>query len=269
MRAAIFVLVAVLIAPSGGLRADDPPTAWEFTGRTETVAVEVRSRVTGHLTRVAVREGGTVKKGDLLAEIDSREYQLNLDEARAGIKMAEARAQEARIKAANTREMLEKRAIGPSELQLATAAEAAAEAGLVVAEVEARRAELTLSWTRIVAPINGRVSLIETTEGGLVAAAQTPILTVVATEPLYATFGVPESILLQLRRDGLCEPGKLSVAVGFATEEGYPHAAELDLLGPEVDPRTGSARFRATVPNPEGLLSPGMSARVRLTASPK
>jgi len=268
MRAAIFILVAGLTVPSAGSRADDPPAVWEFTGRTEGVAVEVRSRVTGLLTRVAVQEGGAVMKGDLLAEIDPREHQLNLDEARAGIKMAEARSRAARIKAANTRELLEKRAIGQSELDLAMAAREESEATLIIAEVEARRAELTLSWTRIIAPINGRVSLIETNEGGLVAADQTPILTVVATEPLYVTFGVPETILLQLRRDGLCEPGKLRVAVGFATEEGFPHPAKLNLIGPEIDPSTGSARFRATVPNPEGFLSPGMSARVRLTASP-
>ena len=76
-------------------------------------------------------------------------------------------------------------------------------------------------------------------------------------------------ILLGLRREGLCEPGKLVVAVGVATDEGYPLAAELDLIDPAVDPSTGTARFRATLPNPEGLLSPGMSARVRLTPSPE
>jgi len=80
---------------------------------------------------------------------------------------------------------------------------------------------------------------------------------------------VPEATLLRLRRDGLAEPGKLGVAVGFAGEEGYPHAAKLDLIEPEVDPQTGAVRFRATLANPKGLLSPGMSARVRLSPPPK
>jgi multidrug efflux system membrane fusion protein len=61
----------------------------------------------------------------------------------------------------------------------------------------------------------------------------------------------------------------LAVAVGFAGDEGHPHVAKLDLIEPEVDPATGTARFRATVPNPKGLFSPGMSARVRLTPAPK
>ena len=149
------------------------------------------------------------------------------------------------------------------------AAEAEAEAALMVAKVEVERAELTLSWTRVTAPFSGRVSRIQATEGGLVTADQTHILTVVSTDPLYVTFNVPEAILLQLRRDGLSEPGKLGVAVGFAIDEGYPHAAKLDLIEPEVDPKTGTVRFRATVPNPKGLLLPGMSARVRLTPPPK
>ena len=84
MRAAMFVLVAGLAFPSAGTRADDPPKGWEFSGRTQAAAVDdVRARVPGHLTRVAVKEGAAVKKGDLLAEIDSRAYRLDLDAARA------------------------------------------------------------------------------------------------------------------------------------------------------------------------------------------
>ena len=269
MRAAMFVLVAGLAFRSADTRADDPPKGWAFTGRTQAAAVDVRARVTGHLTRVAVREGDAVAKGNLLAEIDPREYRLDLEAAKARLMMAEAKMQVAKIKAANAKSLLEKKVISQDELALHAAAEAEAEASLIVAKVEVQRAELTLSWTRVTAPFNGRVSRIQATEGGLVTADQMHILTVVATEPLYVTFSVPEAIVLQLRRDGLSEPGKLGVAVGFAIDEGYPHVAELDLIDPEVDPRTATVRFRATVPNPKGLLSPGMSARVRLTPPPK
>jgi RND family efflux transporter MFP subunit len=154
-------------------------------------------------------------------------------------------------------------------MALNTAAESEAEAALMVAKVEVERAELTLSWTRVTAPFSGRVGRIQSTEGSLVTADRTHILTVVAIDPLYVTFSVPEAILLQLRRDGLSEPGKLEVAVGFAIDEGYPHAAKLDSIEPEVDPKTGTIQFRATLPNPKGLLSPGMSARVRLTPPTK
>lgn len=269
MRAAMFVLAAGLAFPSAGTRADDQTKGWTFTGRTQAAADDVRARVTGHLTRVAVREGDAVKKGDLLAEIDPRAYRLDLDAARARQKAAEAKLQAAKLKAANAKRLAQNRVIGQDEQALNAAAEAEAEAELMAVKVGVERAELTLSWTRVTAPFSGRVSRIQTTEGGLVTADQTHILRVVATDPLYVTFNVPEGILLHLRRDGLSEPGKLDVAVGFAIDEGYPHTAKLDLIEPEVDPKTGAVRFRATVPNPKGLLLPGMSARVRLTASPK
>ena len=84
MRTAIFVLVAGLVFPSAGILAADPSKGWDFTGRTQASAVvEVRAQVTGPLTGVAVKEGAAVKKGDLLAEILSRSYQLDLDVAQA------------------------------------------------------------------------------------------------------------------------------------------------------------------------------------------
>ncbi len=269
MRAAMIVLVAGLAFPFASTRADDAPKGWEFIGRTQATVADVRARVTGQLTRVAVREGEAVTKGDLLAEIDSRPYRLALDEVLARVKVAEARLQEAKLKTANTKRLVENNVTSKDELALYAAAEAEAEAALTVAKVEAQRAELTLSWTRVTAPFNGRVGRIQSTEGDLLAADQTHILTVVAPDPLYVTFNVPEAILLKLRRDGLAEPSKLDVAVGFAIDEGYPHTAKLDMIDPEVDPKTGAARFRATVPNPKGLLSPGMSARVRLTPPAK
>jgi RND family efflux transporter MFP subunit len=270
MRAAMFVLVAVLAFPSAVARADDPPKGWQFVGRMQAGATaDVRARVTGNLTRVAVKEGDAVAKGDLLIEIDPQPYRLDLDAARARLKAAEARLQVAKIEAANTKKLFQQKVISQNELDLHMAKEAEAEAALMVAKVEVERAELTLSWTRVTAPFNGRVSRIQATEGGLVTADQTHILRVVATEPMYVSFNVPEGIVLQLRRDGLADPAKLGVAVGFSGDEGYPHAAKLDMIATEVDPTTGTVRFRATVPNPKGLLSPGMSARVRLTPQSK
>lgn len=266
MRATMFVLVAGLAFPLAGTRADDPPKVREFTGRAQTDTNEVRARVTGQVTRVAVKEGDAVKKGDLLAEIDPRPYRLDRDAASARLKAAEAKLQVARIEAANAKRLLQNKVISSDEVALHEAKEAEAAAALMAAKVEVERAELTLSWARVTAPFDGRVSRIRSTEGSLVTADQTHILRVVATDPLDVFFDVPEAILLQLRRDGLADPDKLDVAVGFANDKGYPHAAKLEPIAPEIDPTTEAARFRATVPNPKGLLWPGMSARVRLTS---
>ena len=272
MRAAMFVLVAwtFLSALSAGALADEPAKSWDFVGRTQAAAaVEVRARATGYLTRLAVSDGAAVKKGDLLIEIDPRPYQLALDEAFARLKGAEAKLSAAKLASANTQKLLQNKVVSPQELAIQEAAQAEAEAELAVAKAEAERAQLNLAWTQVAAPLDGLVCHVQCTEGDLVAAERTRLLTVVSIDPMYVSFNVPEGIVLQLRRDGLSEPGKLSVAIGFVGEEGYPHAAKLEGIEPQVDPRTGTVRFRATVSNAEGLFLSGMSARVRLSPVPK
>jgi RND family efflux transporter MFP subunit len=242
---------------------------WTFTGRTQAIEEEVMARVTGQLTRIAVRLGDTVKKGDLLAEIDPRAYRLDLDAARARLKVAEAKLQLAKLETASTKKLLETNVVSKEELAEDTVKEAQAEAVFQGAKIDVEQAELTLSWTRVTATFSGRVDQIQATEGTLVTADKTPIARVVASGPLHVTFNVPEAILLQLSRDGQAEPGKLGVAVGFALDEGYPHPAKLDLIGPEADPKTGTVRFRAKLSNPKWYLLSGMSARVRLTPPSK
>lgn len=232
-------------------------------GQTQADSVDVRAQVTGRLSRVAVKEGNAVAKGDLLIEIDPRAYRLAVDAAKAKVKVAEAKLQVTKIEVANVKRLFQQKVVSSDELALHEAKAAEVEALLQGAKVEVEQAELTLSWTRVPAPFNGRVSRIQATEGGLIT-DRTHILTVVSTDSLYVSFKVPEAILLQLRKDGLADPGKLGVAVAFAGEEGYPQAAKLNLIAPEVDPKTATVRFRATVPNPKGLFLPGMSARVRL-----
>jgi RND family efflux transporter MFP subunit len=265
------LLIAGLAFTSNGTRADDPPKSWEFVGRTQATTIDVRARVTGYLTRVAVREGDAVAKGDLLVEIDPRAYQLDLNEAKARLKVAEAGFQAARIKANQVKSLSQgsRPVVSSIEVALAEAKAAEPEAAVMVAKVGVERAELALSWTKLAAPFNGRVGRIQAIEGGLATANQTHILTVVATDPMYVTFNVPEAVLLRLRRDGLAEPDKLDVAVGFAIDKGFPHAAKLDRIDSQVNPQTGNVQFRAKLPNPKGLLLPGMSARVRLTPQPK
>src|SRR3954471_17289779 len=126
MRTAMFVLAAGLAFPSAGTRADDPMKGWTFTGRTQATEEEVMARVTGQLTRIAVRVGDAVKKGGLLAEIDPRAYRLDLDAARARQKVAEARLQVAKVKAANARRLAQNKVVGLTELALNGAAEAEA-----------------------------------------------------------------------------------------------------------------------------------------------
>lgn len=267
MRTATIVLMTALAFPSAVTGADDAPQGWRFNGVTQASASAiVQPRVTGYLTHIAVKEGDVVAKGDLLIEIDPRPYELALDGVQAKIKVAEAKFKAAHISSANAERLSHSKVISPEEAELKLADEAEAQAALRLSQVELEQAKLILSWTRIIAPIDGTVTRIGVTEGGLVTADQTQILTIVATDPLNIRFSVPEAILLHLRRSGLADPSKLKLAIGYADEEGHPHPAKLDLIGAEVDSRTGSAPFQATVPNPKRIVSPGMSAKVHLTA---
>src|SRR4051812_46557 len=151
MRTAIFVLAAGLAFPSAGTRADDPMKGWTFTGRTQATQEEVMARVTGQLTRIAVRVGDAVKKGGLLAEIDPRAYRLDLDAARARLNVAEAKLQLAKLHFASTKKLTEVKVVSREELAEYTAKLAQAKAVFQGAKIDVEKAELTLSWTRVTA----------------------------------------------------------------------------------------------------------------------
>ena len=125
---------------------------------------------------------------------------------------------------------------------------------------------LNLSWTRLAAPSGGQVGRFTSALGNLLVADEVrPLVTVVAAEQVAVVFDVDERSLLRFRRDGLLKPGKLTAEVGLTDETGFPHPAEVSFVDTAFDPKTGTIRFRAKCANPDGLISPGMSARVRLS----
>src|SRR4029078_3873287 len=142
MRTAMFVLAAGLAFPSAGTRADDPMKGWTFTGRTQATEEEVMARVTGQLTRIAVRVGDAVNKGDLLAEIDPRAYRLDLDAARGRQKVAETQLLLAKLNAAGTKKVAESKVVSQEELAEDTAKLAHAEAVFQGAKIDVEKAEL-------------------------------------------------------------------------------------------------------------------------------
>jgi RND family efflux transporter MFP subunit len=270
MRIALGVLLAGLALASASARAEDAAKTWDFNGVTKAATkTEIRARVTGYVTRVNVKDSEAVKKGDLLVEVDARPYQLALDAALSRMKEAEARLALAKLNTVNAQRLREKQAISADELTVSAANEAEAQAALMTAKVEVQRAELTLSWTRITAPFDGRVSKLQATEGSLIVADQSPILSVISTSSLQVSFKVPEAIFLLLQKEALADPSKLTVTVGFTGDDGFPHATKLDLIEPLIEPTTGTVRFQATLLNPHGMLLPGMSARVRVGALAK
>jgi multidrug efflux system membrane fusion protein len=270
---------ALLVLACGPARtAEEPPsvpvaqpvcrevTDYEaFTGRLEPVlSVEVRARVTGYLLETPFKEGGEVKKGDLLFAIDPRPYQAELDKAQALLAASEARLKRAEGDFQRAKALLNDKAITPGELDKITAEREEAQAGIRVAKAVLDFAKLNLEFTRVTSPIDGCIGRRLLDPGNLVKADETVLAKIVSEDPMYVYFDLDERTLLRIRRANKMPP----VLLGLVGEEGYPHRGTIDFVNNQVNPTTGSISVRAVLPNPRPrLLSPGMSVRVRLAVS--
>ncbi len=242
----------------------------DFTGRADASAsVELRARVTGYLVKTAFQEGGEVKQGDLLFEIDPRPYQAQLDQALAQVELGKAALKLARATLARA-QALAKQAPGSvtqQQLDQDQGAVEEASARLKAYEASTEIYKLNLSFCKITAPISGKIGRALLTPGNLAVQDQTLLATLVNEKPICVYFDVDERTLLRLRtlmREEKTEDRKRPVAVGLAGEEGFPHQGVVDFINNEVDPKTGSIRLRAVLANKERRLVPGMFVRVRL-----
>jgi len=237
----------------------------EHTGRTEAPeSVEIRARASGHLVQASFREGDLVKKGDLLFVIDPRPYRTAL--ARAKAELASARADHALAvrNAARAEQLHKSNTIAEREWDRQASAVEQLAARVGVAEAAVASAALELEYAYVRAPISGRIGRMLVTPGNLVGPSlPTPLATLVSVDPLYVYVDVDEGRGLALGRTH-----EQTVAhVGFAGEQGYPHEAALDFVDNHVDAQTGTLRVRAVVKNPDGKLTHGLFARVRLPES--
>jgi RND family efflux transporter MFP subunit len=240
----------------------------EFTGRTEApVRVDLRARVSGYLLKTAFQEGGEVKQGDVLFEIDPRPYQADLDRTEAEVNLAEARLKLAEANHKRAKIHLAQKSIAQEEFDKIVTEQVEAEARVRVAKAVREVARLNLDFTRVRAPVGGLVGRRLVDPGNLVKADETILATLVRGDPMYVYFDVDERSLLRLRRsmrEGKGKAEKMLAAVGLAGEEGFPHRGVVDLTDNQVNVDTGTLRMRAVLPNKDGLLMPGMFVRVRL-----
>jgi len=241
----------------------DEVRSWaEFTGRLEPVnSVDLRPRVGGYVESVAFDEGAMVERGDLLFEIDARPYRAEVDRLRAERERAAAELELARTNAERAARLLQGNATSQEEVDQYLADEAIAEARLASVAASLEAAEIDLSYTKVTAPITGRVSRAIVTEGNLVE-PQTLLTTLVSTSPVYVYFDIDEHTYLET----VNPHGTADVYIGLIDEEGYPHKARLDFIDNRVDAGHGTIRARAVLDNPDGRFVPGLFTRVRLVA---
>jgi RND family efflux transporter MFP subunit len=250
----------------------------DFTARTAAVdSVELRARVSGYLDKVNFKEGALVKKGDLLFEIDPRTYQAVLEVTKGNLAAAEAGVERLDADLARARRLYSTAAIGREEYDRINGDRGEAAASRVALKAAVERAQLDLGFTKVTAPVNGRISRYYVTVGNLVSAGdQTPgtlLTTIVSVDPMYAYFDVDERTVLrvkQLVREGkLGTPDHVEVPVwlGLANEDGHPHRGTVNFTDNQVNPRTGTLKVRGVFPNKDEALSPGYFARVRVPIS--
>jgi membrane fusion protein, multidrug efflux system len=244
----------------------------ELPGRTSAFRVaEVRARVSGIVLKRNFTEGGDVQEGQLLYTIDPAPYQAALDSAKAALARAEANAAVSLLQADRFAKLIEAKAISQQEYDNVAATNLAAEADVAAAKAAVQTAEINLGYTRVNAPISGRIGLSMVTEGAYVQAGTATLLaTIQQLDTLYVDVTQSSTDLLRLRR-ALAE-GKLQrsaeggAQVGLILDDGRSYSEEgtLQFSDVSVDTSTSSITIRATFPNPKNELLPGMFVRAVL-----
>ena len=245
----------------------------EFIGHTDAVqTVEVRARVTGYLDKVNFNDGDEVEKGTLLFQIDDRPYKAEFDRTKATLDQGEARLTRLSLDHNRAVMLMNRNAIGKEEFDRINGdfAEGKATIGVYTAALE--RSKLDLDFTRVTAPISGRLSRRMVDPGNLVKADETALTTIVSLDPMYVYFDVDERTILRIRR--LIAEGKIKsrqevevpVLVALSDEQPeFPHRGTINFSDNKVDSSTGTLRVRGIIGNPKPrLLSPGLFVRIRL-----
>ncbi|HUW53463.1 MAG TPA: efflux RND transporter periplasmic adaptor subunit [Rhodanobacter sp.] len=241
----------------------------EFTGRLQAVdTVQVRPRVGGFVESVHFEEGALVHKGDVLFQLDARPYQAEVDRLSANQAQARAELSLAETNQRRAAMLLAQHAIAQQEADRQNTAEQSARARLGAATAALAAARLNLDFTRVRAPIDGRVSNARVTPGNLVT-SQDVLTSVVSVNPVYVYFDVDEQTWLKLdhlRANArlVGRSARIRVAMGLADESGHPHQGRLDFVDNQLHSSTGTIRLRAVFDNADGLYTPGLYARVQL-----
>jgi RND family efflux transporter MFP subunit len=253
-------------------------TEWdEYTGRFEaTDRVEVRARVDGYLDSIHFRDGAIVTRGDLLFVIDPRPYEAALDGARAAVVRAQTRVDLAATDLTRAEALYAIRGISQEEFDGRTQAKKEADAALIAARAAERVASLNVEFTRVRAPIGGRISENFVSVGNVVSGGQagsTLLTTIVAVDPIQFVFDASESDYLRYSRMNASGERRSSrnapkpVRIRLLDEPSFSRVGTMDFVDNRLDPATGTIRGRAIVPNPGGFLTPGQFGRLQLLGS--
>jgi membrane fusion protein (multidrug efflux system) len=261
------------VAPEAGyivMKAETVPLFVELPGRTAPYEVsEVRPQVSGVVKAKLFTEGSVVRAGETLYQIDPSLYRAALDQASANLANAEANRAAMQARADRYRPLVKIEAVSQQDFADADATAKQAVASVAQSRATLQTARINLAFTRVPAPITGRVGRALVTTGALVTTNQTePLTTIQRLDPIYVDIQQSSADLLALRRSlsaGGMTPSSTEVRLRLEDNSEYPLSGTLQFAEAMVDPNTGTVTLRARFPNPSGLLLPGMYVRARLS----
>lgn len=239
----------------------DEPILREWIGTTEgDVNADIRPRVEGYLLRRVYKEGGFVPQGELLFEIDPRQFEAQHQQAEANLEQAKAALAKADLDVSRAEPLAVQRAVSQQELDNARSAQRGARATVGALEAAVAQARLNLSWTRVISPIPGITGIAQQQVGDLVN-GQTVLTTVSQVDPLRVLYQLGEQEYLELVRDPAIRNTELELVLSDGTV--FPHKGHVLLTGRNIDVRTGTIAAIGLFPNPGNVLRPGQYAKVR------
>jgi multidrug efflux system membrane fusion protein len=242
----------------------------DFTGRMDAIkTVDIRPRVSGYIMDAPFKEGDLVHEGDLLFQIDDRLYKADFNQAEANLKQAEAERKLQQKNVERGRHLFTSHSIGKEELDQILAAYEKAGATVGAMEAARDRARINLEYTRVTAPLAGRISRRNVDPGNLVNADSSLLTTVVTIKPVYAYFDVDERSYLELVKESQQSTTwfsemKFPVLMKLANEEEFTWTGNVNFLDNRVNANTGTIRMRAVFQETKGFLKSGLFARIRL-----
>lgn len=236
---------------------------------TASMVAEVRPQVSGIIQNRLFTEGQMVEQGQTLYQIDPETYEAAYNEAKATLNSAKATVATAKLKDERYAKLLKIEGVSQQDADDAHAAHLEAKANIEMYEAALETARINLEYTKVLAPISGRIGISSVTQGALVTAQQdTALATIRTLDPIYVDMTKNSKALLKLRklmREDNIKQGTTDVALSLEDGSTYDHLGELKMQEVAVDASTGAVTLRAQFPNPDGLLLPGMFVRASVS----
>ena len=251
--------------------ARDLPVSWEYVGQTTgSKDVEVRARVTGILEKRLYTEGGPVRLGQPLFEIDPKPLQAQYNAVQAEVARSQAAVAQAEREAARLKPLAERRAVGQKEADDAVSNAELARASLKAAEARAAEVQLSLGYTKVNAPVAGLSSRAMKSEGSLVNANETLLTVISQVDPIWVPFNISENEQLEVNKQVaagrlvLPRDNGFDVVLKLADGTTFPRQGRINFADTRINPATGTYEMRAELPNRDQALKPGQFVRVQL-----